>query len=123
VNCSKCGKPFPVYPAGHVGGTGYAVKNDGSKICYPCADAEQLEALKARKPTGAYLSGDGKNITTWTGGILASVTVSKPCRITGNGVFNNPKSYRSIRAKDLHGNLWAGRGSPGVHISLRPVKP
>jgi len=108
--CQQCRKPFPVHPPGYCGGTGYAVLTDGSRVCYACADKWQLERLKDRSsPVIAYLQGG--DITTWTGGKLMKVVSS---RHTRNG-------ERSIRARDYHGGCWAGRGSNGMAIKLRPV--
>lgn len=61
-----CGATFPVHPAGYCGGTGYALKPNGERICYPCSDKQQIEELKDRsKPFVAYV-GKGDAITTWT---------------------------------------------------------
>jgi hypothetical protein len=43
--CSTCGAAFPVNPPGHCGGTGYAVKPDGARICYPCAAEAERAAV------------------------------------------------------------------------------
>lgn len=121
TNCALCFNPFPPVPAGG-GAAGYAVTRDGSHICYACADAQQREELKDREPFSAYLSSDGKTITTWTGGKLMDIAQSWPCTLTRNSHWHSAKSYRSIRAVDVHGAKWYGRGSAGVCITLRPMK-
>lgn len=122
LNCA-CGEAFPVHPAGYCGGSGYAITASGEKICYSCADKAQREELKDRsKPFCAYVSGDGKLITSWTGGELMKVTQSWPCQLTRSSNWHDSKSYRSIRATDCHGRKWYGRGSAGVCITLRAAK-
>lgn len=119
--CSKCKE---VKPVGTSGGTGYARVNDGKDlVCYACADAMQREDLRDRsKPFCAYVASDGASITTWTGGKLMSVVESRPCRLTRMSFTHDRNSYRSIRARDVHGGEWVGRGSAGIVIKLRPVK-
>lgn len=120
--CHDCGE---VYPTGNPGcGSGYAVCDDGKHlVCYTCADKRQVEGLKDRsKPFSAYVSGDGKRITTWTGGTLMTVTQSWPCQLIRASFTHSKSSYKCIRARDVHGALWYGRGSAGVRINLRPCK-
>lgn len=72
--------------------------------------------LKDRSgPLLAYVSRDGSMITTQAGFMLMTVLRSRPVRTHG-------KDYSSIHAVDVHGGHWAGRGSEGVAIKLRPVK-
>lgn len=107
-------------------GTGYAVlPNDGGKrVCYRCADARQVEDLKDRSaPFCAYLSSDGKSVTTWTGGRLMRVDGSKPCALSRRSYTHSAKSFRTVWATDTHGGRWMGRGSPGIVIKLRPIAP
>lgn len=109
---------------GHGGGTGYArPQNSDGLLCYACADAAQIEGLKDRsKPFSAYLSSDGNTVTSWTGGKLMTVTRSTPCALTRQSFMHDSKSYRSIRARDVHGAYWFGRGSAGVCLRLRACK-
>ena len=80
-----------------------------------------MEDLKDRgRPFWAYLSGD--KVTTWTGGKLMTVTRSNRCQLTRQSFAHDSRSYRSIHAVDIHGGHWAGRGSDGIAIRLRPVK-
>jgi len=121
TNCSQCGAEFPVNPPGYSGASGYAILPNKRRICYACADKRQIEALKDRsRPFVAYV-GKG-TITTWTGGKLMTITRSVPCQLTRQSWTHERNSYRSIRAVDVHGAHWAGRGSEGIAIKLRPVK-
>lgn len=118
--CSKCGA---VKPVGTSGVTGYARTADGNAIiCYECADRMQVAELKDRsKPFCAYVSSDGRAITTWSGGKLMTVIRSRPCQLTRRSNWHSRDSYMSIRARDVHGGEWCGRGSAGIAIKLRPV--
>ncbi len=120
THCSDCNQPFPILPAGHVGGTGYAILPNSRRICYACADQRQIAELKDRtKPFVGYLSAN--KVTTWTGGQLMTVTRSRPCKLTRPSWTHDAGSYRSIRAVDVHGGQWIGRGSDGIAIKLQPV--
>jgi hypothetical protein len=105
------------------GPAGYAITPDGSTICYGCADKRTIAELKDRtRPMGAYLSSDGARATTWTGGTLGAVVWSRPCRLTRLSFTHSKSSFRSVNVRDVHGGMWYGRGSPGVCITLRPMK-
>jgi len=121
TNCSLCGAAFPVHPPGYSGASGYAVIPGNRRICYPCADKRQIEALKDRsKPFVGYV---GKGvITTWTGGKLMTITRSTACELTRQSFWHSRKGYMSIHAVDVHGGHWTGRGSESIAIRLRPVK-
>jgi hypothetical protein len=70
--------------------------------------------------TMAYVSSDGKHITTWTGDVLMTVTSEN------TGVkHRDPRWYDSLsqrlwyyRATDANGNRWYGKGS-GRGMSIR----
>jgi hypothetical protein len=102
--------------------TGTAKLPDGREICYDCADAAQRESLKDRiRPFTAYLSGDGRRVTSWSGGELMRVTQSTRCKLA-RWSWVHGADYSSIRARDCHGGQWYGRGSPGIAIKLHPCK-
>ena len=102
---------------------GYAVLRDGARICYSCADKRQVADLLDRsRPFCGYVSGDGNRITSWTGGLLMHITDSRPCQLTRQSFTHDRRSYRSFRARDVHGKNWHGRGSAGIVIKLRPCK-
>lgn len=110
-------------PPGHCGGTGYATlrKPKGARVCYSCADKRQREELKDRsKPFVAYVSGN--LITSWTGGVLMHVVERRTCKLTRPSFTHDRRSFCSVRAKDVHGGHWYGRGSDGIAIKLRPCK-
>ena len=95
--------------------TGTAHTRDGREICWTCADAEQVADLKRERAYVAYLSGDGRALTTWTGGKLADVT-----RLWD--VFNNfAGTIKRFRAVDVHGQRWYGT-SPGAGMYARMHK-
>ena len=74
-----------------------------------------------RRPVIAYLSMDGRRVTTWTGGTLGRVVYARPCKLSRLSNWHSDKTFRSVRVVDVHGGAWSGRGSPGVAIKLRPV--
>jgi hypothetical protein len=102
--------------------TGTAHTPDGREICWTCADQEQREALKDRtKAAGGYLASDGRTVTTWTGGKLGTVTSATTVRLARWSAFHG-KTMQAIRVRDVHGNMWHGRTSPGMSVTLRPLK-
>jgi len=87
----------------------------GERKCYACITRDEVESLKTATRIVAYVSGDGKQITNWPGGILGTVT----------GLHVSPsarKTYVSMR--DAHGRMWHGVGpaESGTYVSLRPYK-
>jgi hypothetical protein len=121
IHCANCGAVCPPAPP-QGGASGYAITQDNRKICYSCSDNMQREELKDRsRPFFAYVSSDGKEITTWTGGKLMTVTISRPCQLTRQSFLHDRRAYRSIRARDIHGKNWAGRGSAGIAIKMRAI--
>jgi hypothetical protein len=53
------------------------------EVCWDCADEHVRSQMRLGAPVGAYLSGDGKTIQTWSGGKLADVTESVERRCGG----------------------------------------
>jgi hypothetical protein len=47
---------------------------DGRELCWDCCNEIEREAFAKAQHYTAYLSGGGKQITTWPGGVLATVT-------------------------------------------------
>ena len=101
--------------------TGYAVPRDGEKICHPCANTSQREGMKTARIIVAYISSDGRSVTTWTGGKLATVIRSTYVELTRIS-FTHGRFIRAIRAVDDTGAHWYGRGSPGLAVTLRRAK-
>lgn len=112
----SCGHP-PTPDSGC--GTGYATTRDtNERICYSCADARERESLKTQNTFAAYLSGDSKHLTTWTGGVLATVTHRW---FTSAGGFARGTTITRFRATDVHGQRWYGT-SPGPNMYARMRK-
>jgi len=78
--CSTCKRSFPIQPNG---GTGYAVKRNGHKVCYACcAIRDSLEMCKSghSKRLPLYLSKDKEGrytVSNWPGTLSFRVWCSK----------------------------------------------
>lgn len=109
----RCHDCHAVKPVQTSGGTGYAYIND-ALICYACADKrEAADLLTADRFTG-YVSGDGRHLTTWTGGKLGTLSL---------GAFHPwSRDRQYVRAHDLHGQSWHGTGAPSMWCNLRKCK-
>lgn len=106
-----CGHhPSPHHPTT----TGTAHTADGREICYACADQEQREDMKTATAFCAYVSSDGRRLTTWTGGDLGRVHMGS------RHPWSRERHYLS--ATDCHGTRWHGTGAPGMWASLRRCK-
>lgn len=112
LDCGHAATPTDFTP-------GYAtVAKTGGKICHSCADAMQRNELNAVDKTVAYVSGDGKAVTTWTGGRLMTITQhgSAP-----NGWHGSQIHY--WRAVDDNNRGWYGRNAGnGMCITMRKAK-
>ena len=125
--CAECNEAihFPIRADGSHGcGTGYGVDRDNRMMCYPCCDKREVAVLVGAAKAYGYISSDGRQFTTWTGGKLGTVVWSAPTAlpfgrrhswIHGNG-------YCAFNVRDVHGQLWHGKGSRGVCITLRRMK-
>jgi hypothetical protein len=87
--------------------------------CYACCGKRDIEALHdTSKPFGAYVSSDGKRITSWPGATLMHVTRETKSRTGWHG-----STLTHIRATDVHGRDWHGKGSGrGMCILMRACK-
>jgi hypothetical protein len=94
-------------------GTGVAHATDGKTLCYECADKAQRADLATSKTFTAYLSSDGKHLTTWSGGILATILYSWERRV---GFHGSKRTY--FNAVDATGKHWHGT-SPGRNMYAR----
>lgn len=103
-----CGhKPSP--HGEHTTGTGHI---DGRELCVNCCNSHEAAEFSKAQHYCAYLSGDGKTITTWPGGVLAQV-------VKLWSVHNNMAGeILRIRAVDASGNKWHGT-SPGRGMYCR----
>ena len=109
----SCGHVATPQPAGS-GGTGYARLPSGKRICYDCADKRQQEEMRTKNDFMAYVSGDGKHITSWSGGTLGTVTSMK----SRSNIFMRGDKLYSIRVRDIHGQEWYGT-TLGPHMYAR----
>jgi len=114
---TTCGHDYPK-PGPQGGAAGYARTRDGEILCYPCADARQRsEMAESQTDFYAYVSGDGERITTWSGGLLASITSHGYSR---RGAYGGLHYWT---ATDTEGRKWWGRnGGSGMHIRLHLSK-
>lgn len=101
---------------------GYATDRETDRtLCYACADASERERMAALPVGGhqlAYVSTDGRTLTTWTGGTLARVTGHSVAR-TG---FHRSEVWR-FWAVAPDGSRWFGANAGhGMAINVRRVK-
>jgi hypothetical protein len=114
--CLDCQQAKPILPEG---GTGYAVLGDrdpsesGHFVCYACSEIRERADFANANRYAAYLSSDGGRVTTWTGGMLATVTNETKRRV---GFGTDGRTY--IRATASDGSQWYGNG-PGRGMFLR----
>jgi hypothetical protein len=109
--CAACGVTYPRPP--YTGAAGYALLDPDAgrgtgRVCYSCADSIALEDAERLEAFTLYLSGDGRTLTTWTGGPIARVTGSSE---TAAG-FCGRRIYfraRTRTGRKLHGST-PGRG-------------
>jgi hypothetical protein len=113
----KLNKPLD---CGHVckPGEGVARDHEGLTCCQTCAETREVETFLAIETTryAAYVSEDGKRITTWTGAHLAHIALIKPRRLpTTTGV--------TVWAFDSKRRWWYGvGGGRGWFIRIRQIK-
>ena len=109
--CVDCRQLKPVR---HDGGTGYAIARDCHFVCYDCADIRERADMATADRFAGYLASDGRTVTTWTGGMLATVTSERTRRVG----FGGCRVY--IRATDRDGRKWYGNGTGrGMFMRLR----
>lgn len=115
TNCIECGELF-TKPPPEGGASGYAVRENGARICYACADLEERKFMRAHTVKTAYVSSDGNRVTTWTGGFLGEVV-----NWSEISCFGHRKTNLTIRAFD--GTLWTARATEaGMVCTLRKLK-
>lgn len=105
--CSTCLQSHPVQSSG---GTGYALFYD-RKICYSCADILDRARLLIKDHLTAYVSCDGKALTTWSGGKLGRVDFGE------KHPWSPSRHYISV--VDIHGQRWFGTGGKGEYTNLK----
>ena len=116
--CSQCKVAKPLDMGSFT--PGYALTQSDEFICYACADDNQRASLVTGRdgPIYAYVSSDGRRVTTWTGGTLGDVIEYGESRAGWGG-----STIARFRVRDVHGQLWTGRGAGrGIACTLRPMK-
>lgn len=101
---------------------GYGRDEQGRTHCYACCLERDLATMRDSAPGdrfSAYVSSDGRRLTSWPGGELGTVELGAPHPWTRRSVFGE---RRYLRAVDAHGNRWTGTGAPGMYANLRRVK-
>lgn len=121
--CADCNEVIYLR-CGGLGATGYACHQSGALICYPCADKSQIADLIGATRAGGYISSDGKRLTTWTGGTLGTVIQKTETALPFGRTYSwvHGKHYFQFRIRDVHGQYWHGKSSPGLCITLRRIK-
>lgn len=107
-----CGHP-PTETTGC--GTGVAYRPDGTSLCYSCADSEIAAEVSQAQPghkITLYVSGDGHNITTWSGGVIMT-------RVCSGRLHPWSRERKYISAEDANGRWWHGTGAPGMYANLK----
>jgi hypothetical protein len=96
-------------------GTGTATDpKTGRTMCYPCAEASERDAIKTADSHTGYVSDDGKQFATWTGGELGKITsIVRGARQYGK---DGPYRMRTVYVTTPDGARWFGRGSDDVDL-------
>jgi len=109
--CHKIEKDSRILDCGHTPSlhsdftTGTAHTQDGREICCACADNEQRLLLRSSVKSFGYVNRKRGQITTWTGGKLATLTHSWTIR---GGFGGTMLAWNAI---DDSGNHWYGRNA------------
>lgn len=124
--CRECGQVIEG-PSNNFGGTGYAIYNDGSLVCYACQgklDLEMLEGLTVNQffPNAMYYDEKKKVITNWPGSLVI------PCFISYGDhnwkhAFNTMQVYVQFthKGKNYYGRAVSGPNSGNI-IQIRRIK-
>lgn len=101
---------------------GYGVSADNTMHCYACCTLRDIQSMQSADRFTGYLSSDGKQFTSWPGGLLGHVIDSRPCKLTRLSFTHDRHTYMSVRVRDVNGREWHGRGSNGIVCTLRAYK-
>jgi hypothetical protein len=120
LTCSVTGKQFKAALDGCT--TNYAIDPEGR--VYSDEGVTLASEKKIRERSGPFVGYVDRNgdLTTWKGHVLAKGEWVKPCKLTRISFIHDQKDYKSRWFRAPDGGLWYGRGSPGVCITVRPVK-
>ena len=103
IQCDCGHESAPRPEPGKGGGVGYARSSDGRTLCYPCADdAQRADRDRSNDFVGYLSASHSKEITTWTGGLLARVTSTH----SGRAGFGGRSLH--VEARDERGGEWYG---------------
>lgn len=128
THCTVCHAAFVAEGCG----TGYAIRPTDERICYSCADAEQVAEVLAddRSPVFAYYSrvplaiglAATFEVTTWTGGKLP-LTITR-WLLHGRWTEHGRNRYATGNARDSRGRMWSFYAAVdnGSYLKLRPTK-
>jgi len=117
AKCDETGKVFTIERDGM--SFNYALSSDNSIISDEGVNKRELRELKKiHQPFYAYVSSDLKHITGWKGNVLMRITSAQPYRLTRHSYVHG-KTIHSIQAVDANGQVWYGRGNPGICITMR----
>lgn len=123
VTCNETGKQFVVQRDGC--SFNYATDRDGHIFSDEGVDIrEKRELLDRSKPFTCYISSDGRKATGWKGNALGDVVTRVRTALPFGRRYSHwhGKDYSAFQVRDIHGGLWKGRSSPGLCITLRPMK-
>lgn len=99
--------------------TGYARTQDGRTLCYADADAAQRADFADAQTFAGYVSAAG-DLTTWTGGVLA--TAQRGTHGVSRAGWHGAEVH-AWRFTGPDGSSWYGRnGGPGMFITARRAK-
>jgi hypothetical protein len=129
-----CGAAFPVHPPGHCGGTGYAIKPDGVRVCYPCAAAaERADMIRDGRATLYLANGDGQPVNpsqrdpaawklgNWTGHLAFALSECQPYR---HPFSHSRRGGIAFRFRGPDGAEWHGRHDADHQlVTVRRCKP
>lgn len=96
---------------------GYGTDAHGKRHCYECCATQDRDYMNAHGEISAYLSSDGKHITTWPGSVLMRVT--REWETSAGGFARNTRITRVWAIVD--GEYWHGRG-PGRGMYIRMTR-
>ena len=102
-------------PTEHTPGYGYRGER---RECFACLDTHlRAQLTDQREPVIAYVSNDGRSITSWSGGVVARVTGHTASR---SGFHRSELHRYWAEAGDAR---WYGSNAgPGMLIQLRRIK-
>lgn len=108
----------------------YGTDQNGRTVCDNCATDEACRIVSSATPGtrfGGYLSADGRNVTTWPGGVImnrvqrgADHPFSARTLNRETGKYEAERFY--VTAWDYNGNRWTGTAGRGMCANLKRCK-